>query len=106
MPEGEPLVTDYIHWLSTEVTGLPEVFAGANEICVSVAVEGTLMMAESSVDLAALQASIADSGRDARRVVHEILKKWWHSFSYNYVFEFNLMALIVLSLFSGIAEGS
>jgi hypothetical protein len=56
-----------------------------------------------------------------QRVAREISKRWWRSFGYNYVlaaidarlrelacyvFEFNLMALTMLSLFSGIAEGS
>jgi hypothetical protein len=54
MPEGEPLAMDYIRWLSAEVTGLPETFAGVNENFIFVAVEGTLMMAGGFVDLAAL----------------------------------------------------
>jgi hypothetical protein len=63
MPEIESLVADYIHWLSMEVTGPPEVFAGVNKNFVSAAVEGTLVMAGGSVDLAALQASAINSGR-------------------------------------------
>jgi hypothetical protein len=62
MPEGEPSFTDYIRWLFAEVTGLLEVFVGVNEKIISAAVEGTLVMAGGSVDLAAQQASIADSG--------------------------------------------
>jgi hypothetical protein len=32
MPKDDPSATDYIHWLSTEVAGLLEMFAGVNEI--------------------------------------------------------------------------
>jgi hypothetical protein len=87
VPEDEPSVTDYICWLSTEVTGLLEMFAGMNEIFVSATVEGTLVMAGCSVDLAALQASAADSGadilpmeRDVQSATHAVSKKWWCSF--------------------------
>jgi chromosome segregation ATPase len=52
MPKSEPSVMDYIRWLSLEVTGLPEVFAGVNKNFISAMVEGTLVMAEDSVDLA------------------------------------------------------
>jgi hypothetical protein len=90
MPEGEPTVADYVRWLTTEVTSLPEVFSDVNENLVSAAVEGALVMAVGSVDLAALQASIAVSGadvlpgeRDVRKASHAVARKWWHSFSYN-----------------------
>jgi hypothetical protein len=92
MLEGEASVMDYIRWLSIEVTGLPEVFAGVNENFVSTVVEGTLAMAGGSVDLSALKASAADSGadilpveRDVRRAMHAVSRKWWRSFGYNYV---------------------
>jgi hypothetical protein len=62
MPEGEPSVVDYIRWLTTEVTDLLEVFAGVNEYFISTMVEGTLVMAGGSVDLASLQASATDNG--------------------------------------------
>jgi hypothetical protein len=39
MLEDEPSVVDYIRWLTAEVTGLPEVFAGVNENFVSATVE-------------------------------------------------------------------
>jgi hypothetical protein len=45
---------DYICWLSIEVTGLPEMFAGINRNFISATVEGTLVMAGDSIDLAAL----------------------------------------------------
>jgi hypothetical protein len=92
MHEGEPSVTDYICWLSTEVTGLPKVFAGINENFASIMIKGTLVMIGGSVDLATLQASAADSGadilpteRDVRRAARVISKNWWRSFGYNYV---------------------
>jgi hypothetical protein len=64
MPEGEPSAMDYIRWMSVEVTGLPEMFAGVNENFVSAMVEGTLVMAGDSIDLAALWTMAADSGAD------------------------------------------
>jgi hypothetical protein len=64
MPEGEPSIVNYIRWLSTEVTDLPEVFADVNENFVLAVVEGTLVMAGGFIDLASLQASTADSGAD------------------------------------------
>jgi hypothetical protein len=92
MPESKPLNMDYICWLSTEVTGLSEVFAGVNENFISAAVKGTLVMAGASVDRAALQIVATDSGadilpleQDVQRVVRAVSKKWWRSFSYNYV---------------------
>jgi hypothetical protein len=47
-----------------EVTGPPEVFAGVNKKFVSAVVEGTLVMAGGSIDLAALQAYTTDTGMD------------------------------------------
>jgi hypothetical protein len=64
MPESEPSTMDYIHWLSVEVASLLEVFVGVNENFISAAVEGPLIMARDSVDLAALQAMATDSGVD------------------------------------------
>jgi hypothetical protein len=43
--QDEPLVTDYVGWLYTEVTSLLEVFVGVHENFISVVVEGTLVMA-------------------------------------------------------------
>jgi hypothetical protein len=62
--QGEPSIDDYMHWPAAEVACLPEVFASVNENFVSAAIEGVLMMPGDSVDLAALQASAADSGAD------------------------------------------
>jgi hypothetical protein len=31
MPEGEPSVADYLQWLLTEISGLPNMFGGVNE---------------------------------------------------------------------------
>jgi hypothetical protein len=83
MPEGEPSVADYIRWLSTEVTGLPEVIAGMNKKFVSATVEGTLMTIAGSIKLDVLQASTADSGenilpveQDVRRAACAVSKKW------------------------------
>jgi hypothetical protein len=61
LPESEPSVVDYICWLSTKVTGLPEVFAGVNENFIFVTIEGAPVIAGGSIALAALQASAADS---------------------------------------------
>jgi hypothetical protein len=80
---------DYMRWLAAEVTCLPEVFAGVNENFISTAVEGVLVMAGGSVDLAAMQASTADSGvdvlpgeQDVWNTAFAITSKWWRSFGY------------------------
>jgi hypothetical protein len=64
MFEADPSAADYIHWLSMEVVGLPEMFADVNENFVSNAVEGALVMAEDSVDLDAFQDVAAESRPD------------------------------------------
>jgi hypothetical protein len=91
-PESEPSAMDYVRWLFTEVTGLPEVFVGIIENFISATVEGTLVMARDSVDLAALQTMAAGSGaeilptrRDVRKATRAVSKKWWCSFGYDYV---------------------
>jgi hypothetical protein len=58
MPDGEASVEGYIHWLSSEVAGLREVFTGV----ILPQVEGALTMAGSSIDLTAIQVSAAISG--------------------------------------------
>jgi hypothetical protein len=64
MPEDEPSIADYIHWLTAEVTSLLAVFVGVNKNFVSATVEGTLVMVGGFIDLAALQASTTNSGVD------------------------------------------
>jgi hypothetical protein len=92
MPKGYPSGTGYNRWLSTEVAGLPEMFASVNKNSISIAVQGALIMASESVDLNTLQDITAVSGpdifpieQDVRRAAHAVSKKWWCSFSYNYV---------------------
>jgi hypothetical protein len=91
--DGEPSIRDYLRWLTVEVACLPEVFAGVNENFVSAVIEGMLMMARDSVDLAALQASAADSGadvllgeRDVQKTVRIIMRSWWRSCGYKSTF--------------------
>jgi hypothetical protein len=90
--ESEPLVVEYIRWLSVEVTGLLKLFDDVNENFICAMVEGTLVMAGDSIDLATLKNVAADSGadilpmrRDVRKVMRVVSKKWWHSFGYDYV---------------------
>jgi hypothetical protein len=54
MPAGEPSADDYLHWLSVEITGLPDMFNGANENFATAVIEGALAMAGDSVDLDAV----------------------------------------------------
>jgi hypothetical protein len=72
MPKSEPPVVDYIRWLSAEVIGLLEVFAGVNENFISATVEGTFVLAGDSVVLAALQTVAADSGADILPVERDV----------------------------------
>jgi hypothetical protein len=67
-------------------------FAGVNENFISGAVKGTLVMADQSIDLDALQDAAAMSEvdilameRDVQRDARTVLKKWWRSFGYDYV---------------------
>jgi hypothetical protein len=92
MPESEPSAMDYIRWLSTEVTALPEVFVGVNDNFISATVKGTLLMGRDSIDLATLQTVATDSGadilptgRDVQKAARAVLKKWWCSFGYDSV---------------------
>jgi hypothetical protein len=92
VPEGDLSAADYIRWLSTEVAGFSEMFAGVNENFISGAVEGTLVMADQSIDLGALQdaaamceVDILAMERDVQRDARMVLKKWWRSFGYDYV---------------------
>jgi hypothetical protein len=52
MPMGEPSAEDYLRWLSVEFTGLPDMFGGVNENFDTATIEGALVMAGDSVDLA------------------------------------------------------
>jgi hypothetical protein len=92
MPESEPSTADYLRWFCAELTGLPKMFAGVNNNFISAAVEGTLTMAKSYVDLGVLQTVAADSRADilpaekyVRRATRVVSKKWWCSFGYDYV---------------------
>jgi hypothetical protein len=40
MPEGEPSAVDDLRWLSTEISGLPDMFGGVNENFATASVEG------------------------------------------------------------------
>jgi hypothetical protein len=64
MPEGEPSAVDYLPWLSTELSGLLDMFGGINGNFVTATVEGVLMMVLDSVDLDALESVVAESGAD------------------------------------------
>jgi hypothetical protein len=64
VPEVGSLAAYYIRWLSKEVAGLQEMFAGVNKNFISVAVEGALMMTEESIDLDTLQDVATKSGAD------------------------------------------
>jgi hypothetical protein len=92
MREGEPSTADYLRWLSTEIFGLSDMFGGVNENFVTVVIEGALVMVRDSIDLDALQSVAAKSGadilptkHDVQRATRAVSKKWWHSFSYDYV---------------------
>jgi hypothetical protein len=92
MPAEEPLVEDYLCWLSNEISSLPDMFSGVNENFATAAIEGALVMAGDSIDLDVLRgvASVGDAdvlptGSNMRRVAWAISKKWWCPFGYDYV---------------------
>jgi hypothetical protein len=72
MPKSEPSIMDYIHWLSVEVIGLQEVFASVNEKIFSATVKGTFVLVGDSIDLAAMQTVLADSGADILPIKREV----------------------------------
>jgi hypothetical protein len=92
MAMEEPSAVDYLCWLLEVVSGLPEMFSGVNETFATAAIEGALVMAGDSVDLDVVRGTTSESGADVlpagpdrRRAARAFLKKWWHSFGYNYV---------------------
>jgi hypothetical protein len=92
MPAGEPSTKDYLHWLSVEITGLPDMFSGVNENFATAVIEIALTMVEDFVDLDIVRGTTTKSGadilpteHDVWRVVWEVSKKWWCYFSYDYV---------------------
>jgi hypothetical protein len=86
MPEAEPSAMNYLRWLSTEISGLPDMFGGVNENFVTATVKGALIMVGESIDLDALQDAAADSGADILHAEHDV-QKCWHSFGYDYVLD-------------------
>jgi hypothetical protein len=84
-------VDDFLCWFESEVVALPEIFAGANENFMSIALEGVLHMAkqQDSVDLDALQmvASVCRTTvflapREVKKTLRRITKDWWRPFGY------------------------
>jgi hypothetical protein len=62
MLEGEPSAVDCLRLMSTEISGILDMFGGVNENFVTATVEGALVMAGDSVELDALQSAAAESG--------------------------------------------
>jgi hypothetical protein len=79
-------------WLSKEVAGLPNTFCGVNENFATIVIEGALTLASDSVDLHAVSVATSKGGADVLPVgssvqkdARAVSKKWWCSFSYDYV---------------------
>jgi hypothetical protein len=92
MSTEEPSVEDYLNWLSEGMAVLPDMFSGVNENFASVAIEGALALAGSSVDLEVVRVAASKSCMDALpaassvwKAARAVLKKWWRSFGYDYV---------------------
>jgi hypothetical protein len=92
MPEGEPSDAGYLRWLSTKISGLPNMFGDINENYATATVEGALTMAGDSIDSEVVQDATVSSGadglpagQDVWRSTRAVVKNWWHSFGYNYV---------------------
>jgi hypothetical protein len=67
-------------------------FSGMKENFATAAIEGALAMARDSVDFDGVWrvavesgAEILPTGLDVHRATRAVSKKWWHSFSYDYV---------------------
>jgi hypothetical protein len=88
----EPLVEDYLNWLSEQVVGLPDMFCDVNENFATAAIEGALALVSDSVDLDVMRVAASEGDTDVlptvssmQKAARAISKKWWHSFSYDYV---------------------
>jgi hypothetical protein len=88
----EPSVEDYLNWLSEQVVGLPDMFCDVNENFATAAIEGALTLVNDSVDLDVMRVAASEGGTDVlptvssmQKAARAISKKWWHSFSYDYV---------------------
>jgi hypothetical protein len=75
-----------------KISGLPDMFNSVNENFHTAAIEGALVMVRDYTNLDALPSATAESGVDilaiecgVRRAAWAVLKKWWPSFSYDYV---------------------
>jgi hypothetical protein len=64
MPAEEPLVEDYLRWLSDEISSLPDMFRSVNENFATAAIEGALAMAGDSIDLDVIRGTAAKGGAD------------------------------------------
>jgi hypothetical protein len=92
MSVEEPSTEDYLRWLSEEAFGLPDLFSGVNENFATAAIEGALAMDGDLVNFDVVRVTTVESGvdvlparPDVRRAERAVLKKWWHSFGYNFV---------------------
>jgi hypothetical protein len=88
----EPSVEDYLNWLSEQVVGLPDMFCDVNENFATAAIEGALTLVSDSVDLDVMRVAASEGDTDVlptvssmQKAARAISKKWWHSFSYDYV---------------------
>jgi hypothetical protein len=77
----KPSAEDYLAWLSEEVSGLSDVLSGVND-----------NFATSSIDPKAVRAAaseadtnISTAASGIQKAARAVLKKWWHSFGYDYV---------------------
>jgi hypothetical protein len=92
MPAGECLVENYLHWLFEEISGLPDMFRGVNEIFAIAVIERALVMVGDSGALNVMRGVTTGSGLDVLPVEPDVRtatradsKKWWHLFGYAYV---------------------
>jgi hypothetical protein len=88
----EPSVEDYLNWLSEQVVGLPDMFCDVNENFATAAIEGALALVSDSVDLDVMRVAASEGDTDVlptvssmQKAARAISKKWWHSYSYDYV---------------------
>jgi hypothetical protein len=92
MSVEEPSVKDYLNWFSEQVTGLRDMFCGMNEKFATAAIEGALALGSDLVDFDVVRVAASEGGTNVlpagssvRKAARAVSKKWWCSFSYDYV---------------------
>jgi hypothetical protein len=73
--DGASSTDDFLLWFKSEVATLPEIFAGANKIFVSIALKGVLQRVS-----VVCRTTISPAAHEVRKTLRRITKDWWRLF--------------------------